>query len=166
MKNTIVINAMNGSSTCELLSTVDSGENSLLLEIRSDLSNNPKIEIGEEEIKITGSPFLYEVGSTYYLGTGELTFRIVDDAHTGDYFHITKVAEVDGNLFLNQISNFSYELLYVPAHNETGVPIATDISLGVVKGGSNVGIKPDGTMWVNEKGIEAITNAELDEICK
>lgn len=132
MKNTIVINAMNGSSTCELLSTVDSGENSLLLEIRSDLSNNPKIEIGEEEIKITGSPFLYEVGSTYYLGTGELTFRIVDDAHTGDYLHITKVAEVDGDLFLNQISNFSYELLYIPVKNDTGVTLDSVYPVGSI----------------------------------
>lgn len=165
MKNMIVINA-NKNCICDLLSTVDNGENRFFLEIRADTYKNPKLEISDEQIAIAGSPFLYEVGSTYYLGTGELTFRIVDDAHTGDYFHITKVAEVDGNLFLNQISNFSYELLYVPAHNETGVPIATDISLGVVKGGSNVGIKPDGTMWANEKGIEAITNAELDEICK
>ena len=165
MKNTIIINA-NENCICDLLSTVDNDENRFLLEIRADTTKNPKLEINNEQIVITGSPFLYEVGSTYYLGSGELTFRIVDDAHTGDYFHITKVAEVDGNLFLNQISNFSYELLYVPAHNETGVPIATDISLGVVKGGSNVGIKPDGTMWANEKGIEAITNAELDEICK
>ncbi len=165
MKNMIVINA-NKNCICDLLSTVDNGENRFFLEIRADISKNPKLEISGEQIVITGSPFLYEIGSAYYLGTGELTFRIVDDVHTGDYFHITKVAEVEGNLFLNQISNFNYELLYVPAHNETGVPIATDISLGVVKGGSNVGIKPDGTMWANEKGIEAITNAELDEICK
>lgn len=165
MKNMIVINA-NENCICDLLSTVDNGENRFFLEIRADTYKNPKLEISDEQIAITGSQFLYEVGPTYYLGTGELTFRVVDDVHTGDYFHITKVAEVDGNLFLNQISNFSYELLYVPAHNETGVPIATDLALGVVKGGSNVGIKPDGTMWANEKGIEAITNAELDEICK
>lgn len=165
MKNTIIINA-NENCICDLLSTVDNDENRFLLEIRADTTKNPKLEINNEQIVITGSPFLYEVGSTYYLGSGELTFRIVDDVHTGDYFHVTKVAEVDGDLFLNQISNFSYELLYVPAHNETGVPIATDLSLGVVKGGSNVGIKSDGTMWANEKGIEAITNAELDEICK
>lgn len=165
MKNTIVINA-NENCICDLLSTVDNGENRFFLEIRADTSKNPKLEISGEQIAITESAFLYEVGSTYYLGTGELTFRIVDDEHTGDYFHVAKVTEIEGDLFLNQISNFYYELLYVPAHNETGVPIATDLSLGVVKGGSNVGIKPDGTMWANEKGIEAITNAELDEICK
>lgn len=165
MKNTIVINAIK-NCICELLSTVNNGENRFFIEIRADIFQNPKLEISGEQIAITGSPFLYEVGSTYYLGTGELTFRIVDDVHTGDYFHIMKIAEIEGDLFLNQINNFNYELLYVPARNETGVPIATDLSLGVVKGGSNVGIKPDGTMWANEKGIEAITNAELDEICK
>lgn len=119
MKNTIVINA-NENCICDLLSTVDNDENRFLLEIRADTTKNPKLEINNEQIVITGSPFLYEVGSTYYLGSGELTFRVVDDVHTGDYFHITKVAKVDGNLFLNQISNFSYELLYIPARNETG----------------------------------------------
>lgn len=120
MKNTIVINAMNGSSTCDLLSTVDNGENRFFLEIRADISKNQKLEINGEQIAIIGSTLLYEVDSTYYLGSGELTFRIVDDVHTGDYFHITKVAEVDGNLFLNQISNFHYKLLYIPERNETG----------------------------------------------
>lgn len=119
MKNTIVINA-NENCICDLLSTVDNGENRFLLEIRVDTTKNPKLEINNEQIVITGSPFLYEVGSTYYLGSGELTFRIVDDVHTGDYFHVTKVAEVDGNLFLNQINNFHYQLLYIPARNETG----------------------------------------------
>lgn len=166
MKNTIVINAMNGSSTCELLSTVDSGENSLLLEIRSDLSNNPKIEIGEEEIKITGSPFLCEIGKLYYNGTGDLKFNVVDDTYIGEQFKIRKVQEEGGNLFLNRLDATSFELLYIPEKNETGVPIATDVSLGVVKGGENIGVRPNGTMWFNGQGIEEITNEELDEICK
>lgn len=140
MKNTIVINAMNGSSTCELLSTVDSGENSLLLEIRSDLSNNPKIEIGEEEIKITGSPFLCEIGKLYYNGTGDLKFNVVDDTYIGEQFKIRKVKEEEGNLFLKRLDATSFELLYIPEKNETGVPIATDVSLGVVKGGENIGV--------------------------
>lgn len=165
MKNTIVINA-NGNCICELLSTVDNSENRFFIEIRADISKNPKLEISGEKIAITGSPFLYEVGSTYYLGSGELTFRIVDDVHTGDYFHIAKAAEVEGNLFLNQISNFSYKLIYIPVKNDTGVPVATDVSLGVVKGGENIGVRPNGTMWFNGQGIEEITNEELDEICK
>lgn len=166
MKNTIVINARNGSSTCELLSTVDSGENSLLLEIRSDLPNNPKIEIGEEEIKITGSPFLCEIGKLYYNGTGELSFKVADDTYTGEQFTIRKVKEEEGNLFLNRLDATYFELLYIPEKNETGVPIATDVSLGVVKGGENIGVRPNGTMWFNGQGIEEITNEELDEICK
>ena len=100
------------------------------------------------------------------MGTGSLQFRIVDNTHTGDYFQITKIAKVDGNLFLSQKSNFSYELIQVVNENKTGVPIATDISLGVVKGGANVGIKSDGTMWTEQEAVESITNLELDEICK
>lgn len=165
MKNMIVINA-NENCICDLLSTVDNGENRFFIEIRADISKNPKLEINGEQIAITGSPFLCEIGKLHYNGTGELSFKVADDTYTGEQFTIKKVKEEEGNLFLKRLDATYFELLYITEKNETGVPIATDVSLGVVKGGSNVGIKPDGTMWVNEKGIEAITNAELDEICK
>ena len=143
MKNTIVIDATK-NCICDLVSTVDNGENRFFIEIRADTSLNPRLEIE----------------------TGSLQFRIVDDNHAGDYFQITKIAKVDGNLFLSQKSNFNYELIQVIAENKTGVPIATVVSLGVVKGGANVGIKSDGTLWTEEHATESITNLELDEICK
>lgn len=165
MKNTIVIDATK-NCICDLVSTVDNGKNRVFIEIRADTSLNPRLEIESEQIQITGSPFVCEIGTAYYVGTGSLQFRIVDNTHTGDYFQITKIAKVDGNLFLSQKSNFSYELIQVVNENKTGVPIATDISLGVVKGGANVGIKSDGTMWTEQEAVESITNLELDEICK
>lgn len=165
MKNTIVIDAIN-NCICDLVSTVDNGDNRVFIEIRADTSLNPKLEIESEQIVITGNPFICEIGPAYYVGTASLQFRIVDNDHTGDYFQITRIAKVDGNLFLSQKSNFSYELIQVAAENKTGVPIATDISLGVVKGGANVGIKSDGTMWTEQQSAGAITNLELDEICK
>lgn len=165
MKNTIVIDAIN-NCICDLVSTVDNGDNRVFIEIRANTSLNPKLEIESERIAITGTPFICEIGPAYYVGTGSLQFRIVDNDHTGDYFQITRIAKVDGNLFLSQKSNFSYELIQVAAENKTGVPIATDISLGVVKGGANVGIKSDGTMWTEQQSAGAITNLELDEICK
>ena len=152
MKNTIVIDATK-NCICDLVSTVDT-------------SLNPRLEIESEQIQITGSPFVCEIGTAYYVGTGSLQFRIVNDNHAGDYFQITKIAKVDGNLFLSQKSNFNYELIQVIAENKTGVPIATVVSLGVVKGGANVGIKSDGTLWTEEHATESITNLELDEICK
>lgn len=165
MKNTIVIDATK-NCICDLVSIVDNGENCVFIEIRADTSLNPVLEIAGEQIMIKGNPFTCEIGSIYYTGTGNLQFRIVDDNHMGNYFQITKIAKVDGNLFLSQKSNFNYELVQVIAENKTGVPIATDISLGVVKGGANVGIKSDGTMWTDEYVMESITNLELDEICK
>lgn len=165
MKNTIVIDATK-NCICDLVSIVDNGKNHVFIEIRADTSLNPKLEIENEQITITGNPFICEIGSAYYVGNGNLQFRIMDDDHTGEYFQITKIAKVDGNLFLSQKSNFNYELVQVMAENKTGVPIATDISLGVVKGGANVGIKSDGTMWTDEYVMESITNLELDEICK
>lgn len=165
MKNTIVIDATK-NCICDLVSIVDNGENRVFIEIRADTSLNPVLEIAGEQIMIKGNPFTCEIGSIYYTGTGNLQFRIVDDNHAGEYFRIKKIAKVDGNLFLSQKNNFDYELIQVAAENKTGVPIATDISLGVVKGGANVGIKSDGTMWTDEHVMESITNLELDEICK
>lgn len=165
MKNTIIIDTTK-NCICDLVSTVDNGENRFFIEIRADTSLNPRLEIESEQIQITGSPFVCEIGTAYYVGTGSLQFRIVDDNHAGDYFQITKIAKVDGNLFLSQKSNFNYELIQVIAENKTGVPIATVVSLGVVKGGANVGIKSDGTLWTEEHATESITNLELDEICK
>ena len=112
MKNTIVIDATK-NCICDLVSTVDNGENRVFIEIRADTSLNPRLEIESEQIQITGSPFVCEIGTAYYVGTGSLQFRIVDNTHTGDYFQITKIAKVDGNLFLSQKSNFSYELIQV-----------------------------------------------------
>lgn len=120
MKNTIIIDATK-NCICDLVSTVDNDENRVFIEIRADTSLNPILEIESEQIQITGSPFIYEIGPTYYVGTGSLQFRIVDDGHTGDYFQITKIARVDGNLFLSQKSNFNYELIQVIAENKTKV---------------------------------------------
>lgn len=167
MKNTIVIDATK-NCICDLVSTIDNGENRFFIEIRADTSLNPRLEIESEQIQITGSPFVCEIGTAYYVGTGSLQFRIVDDNHAGDYFQITKIAKVDGNLFLSQKSNFNYELIQVIVENKTGVPIATAVSLGVVKGGANVGIKSDGThkMALSWNGSEIIAGIDDDAAVK
>lgn len=156
MKNILVIDSINGCA-CDLVSNIDDGTNSVILEIKADISKNPHLEIGSQNITITSNRFSYEIPSSYYVGTDTLPFRVVDDEHTGKYFEVTKVSKVDGNLFLLQKSNFSYELALVQIPNETGVPIATDTSLGVVKGGDNVGIRLDGTMYIDPSIITDIT---------
>lgn len=57
MKNTIVIDATK-NCICDLVSTVDNGENRFFIEIRADTSLNPRLEIESEQIQITGSPFV------------------------------------------------------------------------------------------------------------
>lgn len=109
MKNTIVIDATK-NCICDLVSTIDNGENRFFIEIRVDTSLNPRLEIESEQIQITGSPFICEIGPAYYVGTGILTFRIIDDTHTGEYFQVSKVQNLDGELCISQKSNFIYDL--------------------------------------------------------
>ena len=110
MKNTIIIDAKN-SCACDLVSNVDDGTNTLFLEIHADVAQNPKLEIGGTNVTIDKDIFTYQVGSSYWVGTGTLQFRIVDDMHTGDYFNITKVSSLTGNIVLKQTDNFNYTLV-------------------------------------------------------
>lgn len=109
MQNTLVINASD-SCDCELLSNVDNGTNSVILEIISDVSKNPKLSINDNTVMVTENPFPYTIPTDYYTGSGNLTFNISDDDHTGDAFTISKVQSTDGNLMLKQVSNFEYTL--------------------------------------------------------
>ena len=109
MKNILYINATNGCE-CELLSNVNDGSNSVVLNVIADTSKNPHIEIGSASVPITFEDFTYTIDAGLYVGDGSITFRIVDDSHTGDYFYIKQVSTVIGNLYLAQKSNFEYEL--------------------------------------------------------
>lgn len=63
------------------------------------------------------------------------------------------------------VAGFEEEYVKKKDLTQAMVPIATDESLGVVKGGDNVNIVTDGTMRINQTGIERITNEEIDTIC-
>lgn len=109
MKNTMIIDATN-NCICELVSTVNNGENRVFIEVRANVRYNPQLEIEGEQVAITESPFICEIRPAYYVGTGNLQFRIVDGKGAGDYFKIAKIEEIDGSLFLSQINNFNYVL--------------------------------------------------------
>lgn len=164
MKNVITINAMR-EPVCELVSCVNDGTNQVILEIRSDLKANPKLQIGQDTENIDVDPRLYTIPIAWLTGDGALQFRIVTDEQTGQYFSIAKIKNADGNLVLSQADEFIYEVKAIQPKNETGVPIATDYSLGVVKGGDNVNVGADGTLRANQTGIERMTNEEIDAIC-
>ena len=163
MKNTIVIDATR-NCICDLVSAVDNGENSFFIEIRADTALNPKLQIENEQITITGSTFLYEVGTAYYIGDETLQFRIVDDENVGEYFSIEKIAKVDGNLFLTQESNYIYTLLDV-VQSMGDIPIATTERLGGIIVGSTLCITPSGVLDVLSGEIAMpITTEELERI--
>lgn len=109
MKNILHINVTNDCE-CELLSNINDGSNSVVLNIIANTSKNPHIEIGSASVPITSEDFNYTIDVDLYVGDGSITFRIVDDSHTGDYFYIKQVSTVIGNLYLAQKSNFEYEL--------------------------------------------------------
>lgn len=108
MKNILTINA--DTYNYMLLSNMDNGENSVVLDITADVSKNPILEIDGTTVAITSTDFEYVIPESMYVGTGVLQFRFVNDDHTGDYFQIAKVAAVDGNLYLKRISDLSYSL--------------------------------------------------------
>ena len=163
MKNTIVIDATR-NCICDLVSAVDNGENRFFIEIRADTALNPKLQIENEQITITGSTFLYEVGTAYYIGDETLQFRIVDDENVGEYFSIEKIAKVDGNLFLTQESNYIYTLLDV-VQSMGDIPIATTERLGGIIVGSTLCITSSGVLDVLSGEIAMpITTEELERI--
>ena len=108
MKNTIIIDAKN-SYACDLVCNIDDGSNRLFLEIHADVSKNPILEISGLNVEIDKDVFTYEVNSSYWVGTGTLQFRILDYDHTGNYFNITKIGSLSGNITLTQVDNFNYK---------------------------------------------------------
>lgn len=126
MRNVLIINAKN-NCICELLSNINDGSNSFVLDVKADLSKNPYIEINSTKVPITSKDFELEIASDLYVGTGVLKFRIVDDAHTGDYFQISKVANLNGNLFLKQNSNFIYDLRVISGSKDTPTTVSVKV---------------------------------------
>lgn len=122
MKNVISIDFITGDKS-DLVSSMDDGTNTLFLEIKSDISKNPTLQIDGMSVSITSSDYSYEV--TNLTGNGNITFRIVDNERNGAYSTISKVASIDGNLTLNQVSDYSYSLsVYVPS---TGVQVVDNL---------------------------------------
>lgn len=149
MKNIIVIDADNWYS-CDLVSSVNDGTNSLFLEIKADTSNNPILEIQEESIPISDSDFIYQIASELFIGDGEITFRIIDDSQTSEYFHISKINALDGNMFLKQISDYAYSLSIQPK----------------VSGGGSCECKVDDELsLISENPVQnKVITARLDEV--
>ena len=144
MRNVISINALNNCN-CDLLANVDDGSNAVVLEIKADTSKNPKLEIHRETVTIDSDLFTYTIKQAWYVAQmGALTFRIVDDEHTGDEFSIEGVSSIKGNLLLKQNSNFSYTLVDIAEDDPQTVVLSpkrlTNEKLGGYYGEDRIGL--------------------------
>lgn len=112
MLNTLYIDTTN-SCECTLVSSVDDKTARLKLNITSDITLNPQLEIvGGRTVDLYKSEMTVFFTDAEIQGTGTLQFRIVDDHHTGDYFNIKQCSVLDNTLYIKQIDNFNYELSY------------------------------------------------------
>lgn len=110
MKNVIHIDATNDCQ-CDAISAINDGTNSLHLTVSSDLTKHPKLKIGSNVITIEDNPQVIELSNTLFTGSGTFQFRIVDDEHTGSYFTVKQVNNLEGNLSIKQVDNFNYQLI-------------------------------------------------------
>lgn len=110
MKNVIHIDATNDCQ-CDAISAINDGTNSLHLTVSSDLTKHPKLKIGSNVIIIEDNPQVIELSNTLFTGSGTFQFRIVDDEHTGSYFTVKQVNNLEGNLSIKQVDNFNYQLI-------------------------------------------------------
>lgn len=110
MKNVIHIDAINDCQ-CDAISAINDGTNSLHLTVLSDLTKHPKLEIGSNVITIEDNPQAIELSNTLFTGSGTFQFRIVNDEHTGSYFTVKQVNNLEGNLSIKQVDNFNYQLI-------------------------------------------------------
>lgn len=111
MKNILSIDA--NTRTCTLLSNLDNGENSIVLDIKADVSKNPILQIMAYNIEITSADFEYTIPESMYIGSVVLRFRIADDDGHGPAFAIHPVESVSGNLYLKYVSDRVYQITCV-----------------------------------------------------
>lgn len=108
MKNVIEIDLTKNCS-CDLVSNIDDGTNSIQFVVNCDVSLNPKITIDGEETKLASNNVIYTIPESKLIGSGSIVFYLADDEHVGNDFVIAKSTS-SGNLYLKYISEFSYEL--------------------------------------------------------
>lgn len=115
MKSIIFIDAKN-SCTCTLVTNSDNGTNAVYLQIDSDTSLNPKLNIESvngydaQIIAISESPYIYKIPVQYFTASTIFKFKITDDMHTCDMFSVAFPIVITGNTVLRKIDNFNYAI--------------------------------------------------------
>ena len=115
LKSIIFIDAKN-SCTCTLVTNSDNGTNAVYLQIDSDTSLDPKLNIESvngydaQIIAISESPYIYKIPEQYFTASTVFKFKITDDMHTCDMFSVAFPIVITGNTMLRKIDNFNYAI--------------------------------------------------------
>lgn len=155
MKNILEIDVLNNHS-CSLITSIDDKTAKIFLNIMCDPSTNPTLEIlGGEIILITSNQFLYELPNSLWVGNDILQFRIIENDVIGDYFSIAKIETYNETLSVKRLSDRNFKLsCKVPGsvddHNHDN-RYYTETEIDV--------------QFANFD-IKALTNLEIEEICK
>lgn len=163
MKNTVVINCDNNYSV-DCMEMLGNSGNSIWIEAHSKRNLHFFIDSIEIITEYTGNIYAFKIPNSYHEKNGEFTLHIkMNDVIEKSFLFKCKDINVNGNLIVRN-QDYYFDVTYT-VENTTNVPIATTLSLGVVKGGDNVKIRSNGTMYADGITTESISNAEIDIIC-
>lgn len=107
MKNVITVNFRNNGSV-DLVSRINSGDNQLILHIINGLG--ARININGDVSTATTDDYYQELPSESWVGSGDLTFQVFDNDVSYN-FTIHKLSLLQGDVFINMISAYEYQLL-------------------------------------------------------
>lgn len=151
MKNTLTINTLK-NCTCDCIDSIYDGSNSIFLLFVTD--RNSKVEFSNgKTFEITPETNIIFIEQNWYL-TNDLTFIFSNDDHTSDEFTIKKPTSTEGNMTLQMIENFTYQVNF---HKSSGGGTATTVS---VKVNSTTTGEPGTDAVVTNSGND--TNVKLD----
>ncbi len=117
-------------------------------------------------VEIANDLIEFDVPESYFNGNGLMKMRLLSNEANSDYVLFNTV-EFGNNENIRCVINEETRVFTIKKiiRNNTGVPIATTDSLGVIKVGATLNVKEDGTLNANEgEGMEAITNTELEAL--
>ena len=117
-------------------------------------------------VEIANDLIEFDVPESYFNGNGLMKMRLLSNEANSDYVLFNTV-EFENDENIRCVINEETRVFTIKKiiRNNTGVPIATTDSLGVIKVGATLNVKEDGTLNANEgEGIEAITNTELEAL--
>jgi hypothetical protein len=154
MQNVISFNFKKGA--VDLVSRTNSGTNELRIRVIDGKGARIRRN-GTDMATVMSNDFEYVFDSSLWVGEGVLVFQIATIAYEAE-FTISKVDSLEGDTFINQISDFSFELVRKTAptasyDNLTNKPKIEGVTLQGNKTAEQLGLMPS--------DADHVTHAEL-----